>query len=179
MIENLNTLRDRAHAMAVAPITITRAKAFVKSTHRHLPDIHAALWAVSVWTKCPNALVGVALVGFPSKSQMTETNQHLRVLRVAVMEGYYNGCSMLLAACWKTARAMGCQRMDTHTRIDEPGGSLVAAGWIYGGMTAGGHHKRTDREFRESIDPRPKHRWWAPGSRNNDGSLMVAASREE
>lgn len=118
------------------------------------------------------SVVGVALVGHPSQEQTTPTCEHLRVLRVAVREGVPNACSMLYGAAWRAARALGCERMDTHTHLDEPGTSLRAAGWVEDGFTSGGEHSRIKRPRKKAIDPKPKRRWWAPGSRLKDGRVM-------
>lgn len=155
-------------ALFVRPWTVRKsdALAFVRVTHRRLPDIQGAMWCVTVRNGNPgrDGVVGVALVGHPSQAQTNDEYEHLRVTRVAVAEGHQNACSMLYAACWRAARAMGALRMDTFTHSDERGASLRAAGWIPGGMTAGGEHSRKARPRKAQVDPRPKQRWWAPGS---------------
>jgi len=102
---------------------------------------------------------------------------HLRVLRVAVKEGYKNACSMLYAAAWRAARAMGVESMDTFTHMDEPGTSLRAAGWIDDGITAGGEYDRPSRPRAAQIDPAPKRRWWAPGSKKAPLARQPAPGR--
>lgn len=146
------------------PWTVKRAAAleFVRQVHRRLPAVQGAMWCVSV--RRGDEIVGVALVGWPSQEQTTDEMDHLRVLRVAVKEGNPNACSMLYGAAWRAARAMGVTSMDTHTHADEYSASVRAAGWVYGGMTSGGEHSRATRPRKAAIDPRPKHRWWAPGS---------------
>jgi hypothetical protein len=150
--------------LRLAPITVKRCDAiqFVASVHRRLPKIQGAMWAVSV--RHGEEVVGVALVGWPSQEQTKPSMEHLRVLRVAVMEGYPNACSMLYGACWRAARAMGVMRMDTFTHLDEPGTSLLASGWTDGGLTKGGEYDRPSRRRPAQIDASPKRRWWAPGS---------------
>jgi hypothetical protein len=60
----------------------------------------------------------------------------VEVNRVAT-DGTRNACSMLYAASWRAARAMGYRRMVTYTLDTEPGTSLRAAGWkIVGEVTA-------------------------------------------
>lgn len=81
-------------------------------------------------------------------------------------------------AAWLTARALGALRMDTHTHLDEPGTSLRAAGWVEDGLTDGGEHSRAGRRRAPAVDPRPKRRWWAPGSRLKDGREMTAHKGE-
>lgn len=150
--------------LRLRPWTVKRADAleFVRNVHRRLPKVQGAMWCVSV--RDGSEIVGVALVGWPSQEQTNDEMAHLRVLRVAVKEGYKNACSMLYGACWRAARAMGVTSMDTHTHMDEPGTSLRAAGWTDGGLTSGGEHSRPSRPRAKAIDPRPKRRWWAPGS---------------
>lgn len=164
--------------LILRPITVRRATAlgFVARTHRRLPEVQGAMWGVAVVDDAGD-VVGVALVGHPSRLQTTPTNEHLRVLRVAVREATPHACSMLYAACWKAARAMGCVRMDTHTHLDEPGTSLVAAGWIDGGLTRGGEHDRKGRPRKQAVDAKPKRRWWAPGSRLPDGRVLTREGR--
>jgi hypothetical protein len=161
--------------MVLRPITVRRATGlgFVATTHRRLPEIQGAMWGIAVVDEESREVLGVALVGHPSRVQTTPTNEHLRVLRVAVREETPHACSMLYAACWRAARAMGCVRMDTHTHLDEPGTSLVAAGWIDSGLTRGGEHDRANRSRRKAVDAAPKRRWWAPGSRLFDGRIVV------
>jgi len=120
------------------------------------------MWAISV--RSGTEIVGVALVGWPSRLQTSDEMDHLRVLRMAVKEGYPNACSMLYGACWRAARAMGCDSMDTFTHADEPGTSLRAAGWVEDGWTRGGEHTRAGRPRPLQVDAFPKRRWWAPGS---------------
>ena len=146
------------------PWTVKRADSleFVHQVHRRLPKIQGAMWCVSVRSGAD--IVGVALVGWPSQEQTTDEMDHLRVLRVAVKEGYPNACSMLYGAAWRAARAMGVTSMDTHTHLDEHATSLKASGWTDGGLTSGGEHSRVNRPRKAAIDPLPKRRWWAPGS---------------
>ena len=164
-------------AMRLAPITCRRATAlgFVARVHRRLPRVQGAMWGVSLVDG--ERVVGVVLVGHPSRVQTSPTNEHLRVLRLAVEDGVRNGCSMLYVAAWRAARAMGCRRMDTHTHLDEPGTSLVAAGWLDGGLTDGGEHSRPSRRRAPAVDSERKRRWWAPGSVDNDGRKLGASKR--
>lgn len=152
-------------ALRLRPWTVKRAAAltFVEQVHRRLKRVQGAMWCVSV--REGNEIVGVALVGWPARKLSNPECDTLAVLRVAVKEGYKNACSMLYGACWRAARAMGCENMVTYTHIDEPGTSLKAAGWIEDGVTGGGEHDRPSRRRKAAVDPRPKKRWWAPGSK--------------
>lgn len=117
------------------------------------------MWAISVIDG--EDIVGVALVGHPARELMTDT---LSVLRVAVIEGHPNACSMLYGACSRAAKAMGADNLVTYTHGDEHGISLKASGWISDGMTEGGEHSRPSRARAAVVDATPKRRWWAPWS---------------
>lgn len=147
--------------MRLRPYTVTAALEFVKRTHRRLPDLQGAMWAVSV--RKGTDVVGVALVGNPARLLM-EDNATLGVLRVAVIEGNPNACSMLYGSCSRAGKAMGADNMVTYTHGDELGTSLRAAGWIFGGLTDGGEYGRPSRQRELAVDPLPKVRWWAPWS---------------
>jgi hypothetical protein len=151
--------------LRLRPWTVKRADAirFVADTHRKQPKVQGAMWCVSV--RDEKEIVGVALVGWPARSQTNDEVDTLCVLRVAVKEGYKNACSMLYGSCWRAARAMGTDSMVTFTHLDEPGTSLRAAGWIEDGTTDGGEWSRPSRKRGKAIDSRPKRRWWAPGSK--------------
>jgi hypothetical protein len=141
-------------------MTVKRALPFVRSVHRRLPVVQGAMWATSTWVG--PELVGVALVGHPARELMVDDT--LAVLRVAVIEGNRNACSMLYGACSRAARAMGARNLVTYLHEDETGTSLKAAGWIYDGVTTGGEHSRPSRPRAAAVDPAPKQRWWAPWS---------------
>jgi hypothetical protein len=66
------------------------------------------------------------------------------VVRLAT-DGSKNVCSMLYAASWRAARAMGYRRVITYILDSEPGTSLIAAGWKCIGECGGGSWSRTSR----------------------------------
>lgn len=148
--------------MRLAPITVKQAMEFVRQVHRRLPDIQGGMWAVQVADE-PDpvgvATIGVAIVGHAARAYGSRV---LSVLRVAVLEGYPNACSMLYGSCSRAAKALGADDLVTYTHLDELGSSLIASGWVYGGLTEGGEYDRPSRRRRQAVDPGPKHRWWAP-----------------
>ena len=157
-------------ALYLRPWTWKRAKPFIADVHRHLPKIQGARWAISVRT-APGQVVGCAIVGDAARMLMRDPATKIMddvtmcVLRVAVIEGHKNACSMLYGAASRMAKASGADNLVTYTLPDEPGTSLRASGWVLGGMTAGGDHGRPSRPREPAVDSRPKHRWWAPWSR--------------
>lgn len=143
--------------------TVKQALPFVRRVHRRLPKCQGAMWAVGVST---DQLVGVAVVGHPARELMEDNT--LGVLRVAVIPGNPNACSMLYGACSRAAKAMGADNLVTYTHLDEYGASLKASNWIEGGETDGGEWIRPNQPQRQNslaIDPLPKRRWWAPWSK--------------
>lgn len=144
--------------LVLRPCTVKRAERFNAATHRRLKKIQGAMWAVRVERN--GETVGVALVGNPARKLMEDGV--LCVLRVAVIEGNPNACSMLYGACSRAARDMGATDCVTYTHLDEPGTSLRAAGWIDGGITGGGEWGREDRPRQLALYPESKRRWWAP-----------------
>lgn len=72
-------------------------------------------------------LVGVAIVGRPV-ARSFDDGRTLEVTRVAT-DGTPNASSMLYAAAWRAASAMGFRRLVTYTQHGESGASLRAAGW--------------------------------------------------
>ena len=153
-----------ARKLTLRPWSVKKATAlaFVKGTHRRLPNIQGAMWCVSV--RDGSNVVGVALVGWPAQEWTSDECDVLCVTRCAVREGYPNACSMLYGAAWRAARAMGARSMVTYTHIDEPGTSLRAAGWVQDGLTDGGEWDRPSRRRAPQLFPDRKRRWWAPGS---------------
>lgn len=139
--------------------TVKRALPFVARVHRRLPKLQGAMWATSIWAH--GEMVGVAVVGWPARMLSDDT---LAVLRVAVIEGHRNGCSMLYGACSRAGKALGAENMVTYTHADEDGTSLKAAGWIDGGLTDGGEWSRPSRPRQLALDHKQKRRWWAPWS---------------
>lgn len=148
-------------SLRLRPWTVKQALPFVRRVHRRLKRVQGALWAVSV--RLGDDVVGCAVVGHPARELMHD-DATLAVLRVAVLEGHRNACSMLYGACSRAARAMGADNLVTYTHADEHGASLKASGWIEGGLTDGGEWGRDARQRPLAIDPLPKRRWWAPWS---------------
>jgi len=162
--------------MRVAPIPVKHAVRFVELVHRRLPHAHHRMWAIGLWDS--GALRGVALVGAPKARGLAavavesgegwpEPYERLEVVRVAVMEGTLNGCSMLYGAAARAARAMGATDLLTYTDEDEPGTTLKAAGWICDvGLFGGGQATcpSRPRRLRTEKEVLKRRRWWAPWS---------------
>ena len=91
--------------------------------------------------------MGVAIVGRPV-SRYLDDSWTLEVNRLCT-DGTRNACSMLYAAAWRTARAMGYHKLITYILESENGASLRAAGWKCAGRAGG---LRWTGKRRPSVD---------------------------
>jgi hypothetical protein len=135
--------------LSVVPITFAEAAAFVAQHHRHHPPSVGHKFSVAVADE-HNAVRGVAIVGRPV-ARGNDDGWTLEVTRVAT-DGARNACSMLYAACWRVARALGWRKLITYTLMTEPGTSLRAAGWrVIGEVTGRSWHCKS----RPRVDKHP------------------------
>lgn len=142
--------------LIIVPASLAQANAFVARYHRHhIPTVgHRYSLAVVDET---GQVRGVAIVGRPV-ARMSDDGLTLECTRCCT-DGCANACSALYGAAWRVGRALGYQRMLTHTLIEEAGTSLRAAGWRDVGEAGGGSWERIGRT---SIDKHPlglKRRW--------------------
>jgi hypothetical protein len=80
--------------------------------HRHHRPPRGTGFAIGVADG--EVLVGVAMAGRPF-ARMLDDGLTLEVTRVAT-DGHRNACSLLYAAAWQAARAMGYRRLVTYTQ---------------------------------------------------------------
>jgi hypothetical protein len=111
--------------LTLVPVSFADACAFVAEHHRHHapPRGHKFSLGVADGT----TLVGVAIVGRPIARHLND-GQTLEVTRAAT-DGTRHANSMLYAAAWRAAKALGYRRLISYTQADESGSSLRAAGW--------------------------------------------------
>lgn len=118
--------------LSLCPVTIGEARTFIARHHRHHGAPQSGLFAVAVAREPEGeedeAIIGVAVVGRPI-ARAWQNGYTAEVTRLCVLEGYKNACSMLYAASWRAARALGYRRLITYILGSEPGTSLKAAGW--------------------------------------------------
>ena len=96
------------------------------------------------------AVRGVAIIGRPV-ARMLQDGWTAEVTRLCTL-GDKNACSMLYAASWRAARALGYRRLITYTLQREGGASLRASGWKLVGAAGGG---TWDRKNRPRVDTHP------------------------
>lgn len=142
--------------LSIVPTTLREASEFVRRHHRHHVPPQGGLFALAV--AHDDAIVGVAIVGRPV-ARMSDDGFTAEVTRVCVIDGAKNACSMLYAAAWRAARAMGYRRCITYTLSTEPGISLRGAGWRLVGEAGGGTWSRASRPRIDMHPLQTKLRW--------------------
>jgi hypothetical protein len=106
-------------------VTFRQARAFIAARHRHHPPPVAMKFALGAAAE--GALVGVATVGRPI-ARLLDDGSTAEVTHTCTRQ-LRNTNSMLYAAAWRAARAMGYERVITYTQHGESGASLRAAGY--------------------------------------------------
>jgi len=121
--------------LELQPIGRKEAVAFIEKYHRHHFAPQGYKFAIAV--NNGEQIVGVATVGRPV-ARHYDDGWTLEVTRVCVIEGFRNACSMLYAAAWRAARAMGYKKVISYILKSEVGTSLIAAGYKEIGLAGGG-----------------------------------------
>lgn len=119
--------------LELIPMTLREANAFVEQHHRHHKPVVGHKFSIGV--SDGEKVVGVAIVGRPV-GRFLDDGWTLEVTRLCT-DGTHNACSMLYAAAWRAARAMGYRRVVTYILESETGASLKAAGWKCVGKAGG------------------------------------------
>lgn len=123
----------------------TVCKAFRESGHEaYSCDIQEPSGGHPEWH-----ILGDALVAIEGGQVTTMDGQTLEINRCCT-DGTKNACSILYAAAWRAAKALGYERIVTYTRESEPGTSLRAAGFHCDG-SAGGTHWTGERYIQQEI----------------------------
>jgi len=118
-------------SLELRPIGTREASQVVKRLHRHLPRVVGGLFAASVFVG--DEFVGVGVASQP-KAPRSRDGFTVEITRIAT-DGHRNACSRLYGALCRAAAAVGYRRAVTFTRLDEPGTSLRAAGFVLDGAT--------------------------------------------
>lgn len=119
--------------LRLTPITLKQANDFVTKYHRHhKPSVGHKF---SIGCSEGERLVGVCICGRPV-SRRLDDGKTIEVNRLCT-DGTKNACSILYAAAWRAARAMGYSKIITYILESENGVSLRAAGWKCEGKAGG------------------------------------------
>ena len=146
------------------PITLREARAFVTAHHRHHRAPQGGLFAVAATDGA--TVRGVAISGRPV-ARMLADDVTAEVTRLCTL-GDQNACSMLYAAAWRAARALGYRRLVTYTLPEEGGASLRAAGFRCLGEAGGRSWSRAGRPRFDTHPTQSKLRWELGASGEND-----------
>ena len=142
-------------ALALTPISLREANAFVERNHRHHKGVTGHKFSIGCTRD--GELVGVAIMGRPV-SRYLDDGLTLEVNRLCTT-GAENACSMLYGAAARAARAMGYQKIITYTLDTEPGTSLRAAGWQCAGPAGGERWTGKRRPAADLYPPQKKQRY--------------------
>lgn len=127
--------------MMLAPISLRDAREFVMQVHRHHKAPQGGKFAIALTDG--ERVCGVSIVGRPV-ARLLDDGWTAEVIRLAT-DGTKNACSMLYAASWRAARAMGYRKLVTYILGSESGVTLKAAGWKCIGKCGGGTWSRRER----------------------------------
>ncbi|QNK41851.1 XF1762 family protein [Caproicibacter fermentans] len=120
-------------SLDIVPVSLAEANEFVRRYHRHHRPVVGHKFSIG----CTDGekIVGVAIVGRPV-SRYLDDGWTLEVTRLCT-DGTRNACSMLYAAAWRAARAMGYKKVITYILKSENGASVKAAGYKCVGEAGG------------------------------------------
>lgn len=122
--------------LALQPITFAEACAFVRRHHRHhRPPVG---WLFGTAANDGERVVGVVMVGRPVSRVIQDREPYTCEVNRLCTDGTPHVASMLYAAAWRAARALGYRRLITYILTSETGVSLRAAGWREIGAAGGG-----------------------------------------
>lgn len=141
--------------LQAVPINLEGANEFVSRHHRHHKAVQGHKF--SIGAESHGELVGVVIVGRPV-SRRLDDGMTLEVTRLC-SDGTKNACSFLYGAAARAAFALGYRRLGTYIRADEPGTSLVAAGWRLVGATPGRSWSVPSRPRKDKTDLIPRLRF--------------------
>ena len=164
--ENLSEDAKAARALRQAgelkkvPLHLRQANELVAQLHRHHKPIHVAKFSIGV--EKDGQLCGAAICMRPA-SRALDDGKTVEVCRL-VTDGTDNACSLLYAACAKTAKEMGYSKIQTYLLDSEPGTSLKGAGWVLektrcGGTAQGFRKNRPNGHKITDVTFETKQRW--------------------
>lgn len=141
--------------LEIVPISFAEACEFIRQYHRHHKPPQGYKFCVAV--SDGERIVGAAIVGRPV-ARFLDDGWTLEVTRTCT-DGTKNANSMLYAAAWRAAKAMGYKKLISYTLKEESGASLKAAGWKCIGEAGGGTWDRKDRPRVDKHPLQTKLRW--------------------
>jgi hypothetical protein len=174
---------DGAVRLYRIPMTFRQGAAWVGQWHRHNKPPRGCKFVVGA-TDAEGTIHGVAMAGRPI-ARSCDDGLTLEVYRsVTLDDGPPNVNSFLYGACWAIGREMGYLRCITMTQGDEPGTSLIAAGYrLVGERKARGSwmDSTSDDRLRKMRDPVgnggvPRKAWDALRDSDGVGPILAVQS---
>lgn len=142
--------------MKIVPLELKALNALVASLHRHHKPVQGHRFSIGV--EHAGKIVGGCSVGRPT-ARLTNQKTVVEVTRL-VTDGTKNACSILYAAAARVSSELGYDKIQTFILEDEPGISLIAAGWKMEAESKGGSWTRESRPNRRMDQPQgKKHRY--------------------
>lgn len=146
----------------ICPVTGKRAIAWIAETHRHLPKLQGALFAVGV--EEGGRLMAVGTAGNPPRvwqgtGRFVITRVAAESVAVAADEHARPYCTMIYGALCRAGKALGYREAWTYTLPEEPGTSLRAAGFEDMGMTRAEEWDRPSGPRSKAVRAEAKRRW--------------------
>jgi hypothetical protein len=153
--------------LCLQPITRREAHAFIRAHHRHHRPDQGDKFCIGA--NNGDTVVGVVVVGRP-RARLLDDGWTAEVTRCCT-DGTKNACSILYAAAWRAARAMGYRRLITHTLPQEGGASLRASAFRLVGEAGGGSWNRRSRPRVDTAPQGQKLVWERTAQRGLAGEM--------
>ncbi len=143
--------------MNFAPVSLKQANNFVLINHRHNKPSVGDKFRVGLFDG--EKLIGIGQAGRPV-ARMLDDGKTIEIIRVCVLDGYKNACSMIYARLVKIAKLMGYEKIITYTLTKESGSSLKALGAKQEGIVKAREWSREKRKRdSQEIYRQEKIRW--------------------
>ena len=127
--------------LELVPVDYREACDFITKHHRH--HLPPQGWKFGIGCSVDGEIVGVITVGRPV-ARFLDNGWTLEVTRCCT-DGTKNAPSFLYAAAWRVTRNLGYKRLITYILKEEPGTTLVSAGWKCVGEAGGGNWNTKSR----------------------------------
>ncbi len=150
----------------IVPCDLDEANTFISQYHRHHGPAVGHKFSIAISDE-DGIIHGVAIIGRPI-ARALDSGMTLEVTRLCT-DGIKNACSSLYAAAWRAVRAMGYTKLVTYILNNEPGTSLLAAGWKCVGETKGGSWSCPSRPRVDKHPLQGKLRWEITGAVSKQG----------
>lgn len=145
--------------LSIQPITLSEAREYIRLNHRHHKPPEGWLFGCAVNNE--ERVVGVIAVGRPVSRIIQGREPYTAEVTRCCTDGTKNAASMLYAAAWRAARALGYNRLITYTLKSEGGASLRASNWtvVYETKAASWAEKSIARPRVDKSTPEERTLW--------------------